>query len=278
MRPPGDLRMALAALCDDDVGPHWRDVLQHRFAGDGPLGGHALGNLLIVSRGTCSATPSTGSTSSAGCSTPGGRVLPMAAVPLEIEADVVDLDGDLDGDLEVLEGADPADAAGAAPAVRTLRGQHRVAGVGPGAGAARLLPADALPTETLEAVRDADWVVLGPGSWFTSVIPHVLVPSLREALAATSARRLLRPQPRAAHRRDEGLPREHLASLARHARSAPRRGPRRPQQPRRHGRPRGAARGHRALGAELVVSVSSTSHPGQHDSLRLAAAYRDIIG
>ena len=48
--PPGDLRMALAALCDDsDWGHTWRDVLQHRFAGSGELNGHALGNLMIVS-------------------------------------------------------------------------------------------------------------------------------------------------------------------------------------------------------------------------------------
>ena len=42
--PPGDLRMALAALCDNsEWGLQWADALQHRFAGDGPLGGHALG-------------------------------------------------------------------------------------------------------------------------------------------------------------------------------------------------------------------------------------------
>ncbi|MDO5629200.1 MAG: 2-phospho-L-lactate transferase CofD family protein, partial [Mobilicoccus sp.] len=47
--PPGDLRMALAALCDDSEWGHlWRDVLQHRFGGNGELGGHAVGNLLIV--------------------------------------------------------------------------------------------------------------------------------------------------------------------------------------------------------------------------------------
>ena len=47
--PPGDLRMALAALCgDDQVGRRWASVLQSRFSGDGPLGGHAIGNLLIA--------------------------------------------------------------------------------------------------------------------------------------------------------------------------------------------------------------------------------------
>src|SRR6201990_3668681 len=47
--PPGDLRMALAALCgDDDWGTTWAKVVQHRFGGGGDLGGHSLGNLLIA--------------------------------------------------------------------------------------------------------------------------------------------------------------------------------------------------------------------------------------
>ena len=47
--PPGDLRMALAALCgDDESGRTWADVLQYRFNGDGALSGHAIGNLLIA--------------------------------------------------------------------------------------------------------------------------------------------------------------------------------------------------------------------------------------
>ncbi|HEY4571098.1 MAG TPA: 2-phospho-L-lactate transferase CofD family protein, partial [Kribbella sp.] len=47
--PPGDLRMALAALCrDDEWGRTWADVLQHRFRSNGELHDHAVGNLLIV--------------------------------------------------------------------------------------------------------------------------------------------------------------------------------------------------------------------------------------
>jgi uncharacterized cofD-like protein len=42
--------------------------------------------------------------------------------------------------------------------------------------------------ESVRAILDADWVVLGPGSWFTSVIPHLLVPGLRRALLETRAR------------------------------------------------------------------------------------------
>ena len=47
--PPGDLRMALAALCGDDAwGTTWSQVIQHRFTGDEGIGGHAVGNVLIV--------------------------------------------------------------------------------------------------------------------------------------------------------------------------------------------------------------------------------------
>ena len=56
----------------------------------------------------------------------------------------------------------------------------------------RLMPTDppACP-ESVEVVLEADWIVLGPGSWFTSVIPHLLVPQLAEAIHATAARRIL---------------------------------------------------------------------------------------
>ena len=56
----------------------------------------------------------------------------------------------------------------------------------------RLLPGDPPATrQAVDAIMSADLVVLGPGSWFTSVIPHVLVPELAAALQATTARRAL---------------------------------------------------------------------------------------
>src|SRR5262249_56666242 len=72
--------------------------------------------------------------------------------------------------------------------------------------------------EAVSAILAADWVVFGPGSWFTSVLPHLMVPSLRAALAATPARLLvalnLVPQPA----ETEGFsPHRHLAVLADHA-------------------------------------------------------------
>jgi uncharacterized cofD-like protein len=93
--PPGDLRMALAALCDDTEWGHaWRDVMQHRFQGHGPLAGHALGNLLIVALWEIYEDPVSGLDLVGRLLEARGRVLPMAAVPLDIEAEIVQ-DGSL---------------------------------------------------------------------------------------------------------------------------------------------------------------------------------------
>ena len=173
--PPGDLRMALAALCgDDEWGQTWADVLQHRFAGDGEMRGHVTGNLLIVSLWEqlgdhVQALDWVGRLLGAS-----GRVLPMALTPLVMTAQI--------------RGADPA----APDAVTTVRGQVEVA-LSPGTiQSVALDPADPVPcAEAVDAVRDADWAVLGPGSWFTSVIPHLLVPELCHAVVETRGRVLV---------------------------------------------------------------------------------------
>ncbi|MFT4218471.1 MAG: uridine diphosphate-N-acetylglucosamine-binding protein YvcK [Micropruina sp.] len=173
--PPGDLRMALAALCaDDELGRTWADVLQSRFGGDGPLAGHAIGNLLIAGLWQRLEDPVAGLDMVGALLRTQGRVLPMAAVPLTIEADVV--------------GADPAQP----DELSVLQGQATVAKTGGNVRTVRLLPSDppARP-ESVASVLDADHVILGPGSWFTSVIPHLLVPELAEAIIATRAQRIL---------------------------------------------------------------------------------------
>ncbi len=168
--PPGDLRMALAALCNDSGWGHlWRDVLQHRFSGDGPLAGHAVGNLLIVALWQLLEDPTDGLGVVGDLLGACGRVLPMSLLPLTIEADVEDA---VTGDLTVLTGQDQ---------VASTKGR---------VGQVRVVPEEppANP-EAVQAVMDADWVVLGPGSWFTSVCTHLLVPELAEALQRTPARR-----------------------------------------------------------------------------------------
>ena len=89
MLPPGDLRMALAALCsDDEWGRSWAGILQHRFDGNGPLRDHAVGNLLIAAIWDILGDHVRGLDLVGELLGARGRVLPMAAVPLDIEADV----------------------------------------------------------------------------------------------------------------------------------------------------------------------------------------------
>jgi Uncharacterized conserved protein len=81
-----------------------------------------------------------------------------------------------------------------------------------------LLPPDppAVP-EAVRAVLDAEWVVFGPGSWFTSVLPHLLVPELASALHDTAARRLVVLNLRRSRGRPRIFAHKHLEVLAGHA-------------------------------------------------------------
>ena len=94
--PPGDLRMALSALCDDtDWGRTWRDVMQHRFAapegyeGEFPLDYHALGNLLIATLWQLLDDPVAGLDWAGALLNARGRVLPMALDPMVIYGTVL---------------------------------------------------------------------------------------------------------------------------------------------------------------------------------------------
>jgi uncharacterized cofD-like protein len=200
--PPGDLRMALAALCgDDEWGRTWADVLQHRFAGQGEMNGHVVGNLLIVGLWELMGEPVRALDWVGRLLGAHGRVLPMATTPMDITARV--------------RGADPADPA----AVSVVRGQVEVATAAGRIESVALVPEDpqACP-EAVEAVLAAEWVVLGPGSWFSSVIPHLMVPGLRTALAQTSGRLVvvLNLEAQAGETTGFGAA-EHLAALFEHA-------------------------------------------------------------
>ncbi|MEV0899430.1 2-phospho-L-lactate transferase CofD family protein [Actinoplanes sp. NPDC049802] len=192
--PPGDLRQALAALAADH--PTHRltaTLMQHRFesmtaaararvAGRGPrlerradqggdtLAGHPVGNLLLLGLIEMLGDPVAALDHAAEMVGARGRVLPMALHAVGIEADLVHADGSRE----------------------TVRGQHSVAVAEGRVEAVRLDPADppACP-EAIAAVRDADWLIFGPGSWYTSVLPHLLVPRLAEAIVASPARRLV---------------------------------------------------------------------------------------
>jgi uncharacterized cofD-like protein len=259
--PPGDLRMALAALCgDDEWGQTWARVLQHRFRSSGDMHDHAVGNLLIVALWELLGGHVDGLDWVGRLLGAHGRVLPMAVTPLDITAEVV--------------GLDPADPNARA----TVRGQVEVASTSGQVVSVRLEPHD--PTacpETLEAVGAADWVVLGPGSWFSSVIPHLLVPALRDALVDSAARKLvtlnLEPQ---SGETDGFSPETHLEVLSEHAPDLKLdvvlvdAGAVVDEEQLRHV----AA----TLGAELVVAdVAMDDGSARHDPVKLANAYAGIL-
>lgn len=200
--PPGDLRMAVTALAaDDEAGARWSTLVQHRFGGTGALAGHAVGNLLLAGLMETLGDPVAALDEVAGLLGARGRVLPMSRDPLDIEADV--------------SGLDPLDPA----QVHRIRGQVAVASTPGRVQRVRLFPDKPVACpDALAAVGDADLLLLGPGSWFTSVLPHLLIPELRAAIVASRARRVvvlnLAPEPG----ETAGFsPEQHLAVLSQHA-------------------------------------------------------------
>jgi uncharacterized cofD-like protein len=236
-------------------------VLQHRFAGHGEMNGHVIGNLLIVGLWEQLGDPVAALDWVGRLLGTAGRVLPMALTPLDITAEV--------------RGTDPADPARAT----TVRGQVQVATVEGVIDSIALDPPDPEPCpQAVEAVRAADWLVLGPGSWFTSVLPHLLVPRLRAALAATPARVVvvlnLEPQPG----ETEGFsPEEHLQVLQAHLGGVALHTVIADADAvvDRHGLLVAARR----CGAELVLApVADPGGAPRHDPVRLSAALAAVAG
>jgi len=168
--PPGDLRMALAALCaDDEWGRTWADIMQHRFESTGPLNGHAMGNLLLASLWSDDEDPVIGLDRVGSLLKTIGRVLPMATVPLDIEGTFNTSTGRI-----------------------VVRGQKEVATAKGRIESLRVIPENPQAhMEALTAIRTADWITMGPGSWFSSVMPHLLVPMQLDALTRTKAKKIL---------------------------------------------------------------------------------------
>jgi uncharacterized cofD-like protein len=168
--PPGDLRMALAALCgDDEWGRSWAQIMQYRFTSAGELNGHAVGNLLLAALWDRDEDTVAGLDRVGELLKVVGRVLPMAAQGVDIEATFEDSTG-----------------------TRVVRGQVEVATAKGRLKTLRILPGNPEACkESLAAIAEAEWITMGPGSWFSSVIPHLLVPAQRAALVASPAKKIL---------------------------------------------------------------------------------------
>lgn len=161
--PPGDIRNCLVALADEE--PLMTQLLQYRFNGGGELEGHNLGNLLLAAL-----TDITGDFELAVKETSRvlairGRVLPPTLETVELCAQMAD-GNQLRGETTIVDAPAAIDYVYLDP------------------------PAPAAVPEALEAIEEADIVIMGPGSTYTSVIPNLLVQGVTDALAKTSALRL----------------------------------------------------------------------------------------
>jgi uncharacterized cofD-like protein len=156
---PGDLRKCLVALAGGDS--VWRDAFEHRFE-VGDLGGHALGNLVIVGLSETLGDFTAALDEAGRLLDAVGRVLPATAGPVVLKADVDG--GAVEGQVAVANSPD------------------RIRRVG-------LVPEDAEASPlAVAAIERADQVILAPGSLYTSLLPVLAVPQIRDAVAATDGR------------------------------------------------------------------------------------------
>ncbi len=161
--PPGDLRKCLVAMADSE--PLMERVMQHRFEGDSYLSGHSLGNLFLAAIAETEGGMEEGLDAASQILKVRGRIIPSSLHNIQLAADMTD------GTFVLGQ----AEIAQAHKTVRRLR----------------MIPEDVPATKSaVEAIREADILVLGPGSLYTSVICNLLVPDIREAVLQSKATKI----------------------------------------------------------------------------------------
>jgi len=158
--PPGDIRNCLVALADsEDI---MQQLMDYRFESEGQLDGHSFGNILIA------ALAGMGGDFYRGVEVAGellairGRVIPSTLNHLTLVGSTV--------------------------SGETLIGETRVGNSPDRLRSLTLLPADPVGhPEAIKAIKDADMIVIGPGSLFTSIVPNLLIPDISSALKDSPA-------------------------------------------------------------------------------------------
>ena len=165
--PPGDFRNCIAALADAES--LTTQLFQYRFREGMGLNGHSLGNLFIAAMADVTGSFERAILESGRVLAIQGQIFPSTLEDVTLLADLRE-DGKTEGRMQRV--------AGESQIPKTGRPIHRV----------YLEPSSvsAYPG-AVAAIRDADLVVAGPGSLFTSVLPNLLVPGIREALQTSKA-------------------------------------------------------------------------------------------
>ncbi len=161
MPPPGDIRNCLVALADTE--PLLEQLWQYRFGQDSELSGHSFGNLFLTAMTGITGDFETAVKETSRVLAVCGRVLPAAKRPITLAA-WFDDGSHVIGESQI-------------PLVK--KKIRRV----------ELLPKDVEPLpEVLEALQEADAIVVGPGSLYTSILPNLLVPGLADAVRSSPAK------------------------------------------------------------------------------------------
>ena len=163
--PPGDLRNCLLALADDTDSALSR-LFAHRYDGTGDLAGHSLGNLLLMALAEQEGCYLKAVEAAGRLLGTRGRVLPASAGALRLEGETISGER-ISGESRI----------GAAPAA-IRRVWFEPAAAEPGEG-------------VLEALGQADLIVLGPGSLFTSILPVLLVRGVAERIRTAHGLKVL---------------------------------------------------------------------------------------
>jgi uncharacterized cofD-like protein len=160
MLPPGDIRNCMVALSKDEA--LLSRLFQYRFTAGRGLRGHSFGNLFLAAMANITGDFTEAVRLSGQVLAIRGRIFPSTTANVELEAEMED--------------------------GSVIRGETRIARSGKRIRRIRLVPRRVKPLpEVLEAIRNADLILIGPGSIYTSIIPNLLVEGVAAAIARSPA-------------------------------------------------------------------------------------------
>src|SRR6187399_2025400 len=160
MLPPGDIRNCMVALSEDSQ--MLSRLFQHRFRGDGDLGGHSFGNIFLAALSEITGDFAEAVKLSSEILASKGHIYPATIADARLAAELVD--------------------------GTTIRGETNIGKVGRMIKRLYLEPQGCKPMpETMAAIAEADVISIGPGSLFTSILPPILVDGVADAIAASDA-------------------------------------------------------------------------------------------
>ena len=161
--PPGDIRNCLAALADEEK--LLTELFQYRFQAGNGLTGHSFGNLFITAMSEITGDLERAIAASSNVLAIRGRVLPSTLSDVSLWAKLED-GRIVEGESSITEAMGKIVNIGCEPA-----------------------NPPALPA-VITAINQAEYIILGPGSLYTSIIPNLLIPEIRQAIAKSSAPRI----------------------------------------------------------------------------------------